>query len=144
MENNWGTASILTNQELRLLTRGPSKYRKQTKRLRLSSTLECSASEMGRLYKPLTTMRAVGHKCSACLFNVSRLKYFVFMKLSLADKLHRDINICDLFSTSGREGVIQMRGHLFMVGKSKEAYHNLASSISKVWLRWPWDQLQKS
>ena len=63
-----------------------------------------SASDMGRLYKPLTTMRADGHKCSACLFNV-RLKYFVFMKLSLAGKLHRDINICNLFSTSGREGL---------------------------------------
>ena len=57
------------------------------------------------------------------------------MKLSLADKLHRNINIFNLFSTSGREGAIQMRGHLFKVGKSKEAYHNLASSIPKVWLR---------
>ena len=85
-----------------------------------------SASEMGRLYKSLTTMRADGHKCSACLFNV-RLKYFVFMKLSLADRIHRDINILNLFSTSGREGAIQMRGHLFKVGKSKEAYHNLLS-----------------
>ena len=93
-----------------------------------------SASEMGRLDKPLTTKRADGHKCSACLFNV-RLKYFVFMKLSLADKLHRDINIFNLFSTSSREGAIQMRGHLFKAGKSKEAYHNLASSIPKVWLR---------
>ena len=48
-------------------------------------------------------MRADGHKCSACLFNV-RLKYFVFMKLSLADRIHRDIDILNLFSTSGREG----------------------------------------